>query len=211
MYGEIKINDNYFEVSKTFIILIANLKIVLYYLSKNNYENAKIYFKKVFTKLINNNYIFRFELNINEPNDNMFSFIRDFIFNSPYFNPHLYANAIQINRNETTDNKMLIYNDIKGDKMFKMKNDKLPKFVDIKVSINDPEQLIDLIFENEQIKIYFSQEIIKTIEELTKYMYQKPYLIMFGRMNFNQNPKNDTTAPERINIDQHFHSAFNGE
>ncbi|KAK8843652.1 hypothetical protein M9Y10_024715 [Tritrichomonas musculus] len=79
--------DNQLEISKTFIICLANLKLTDYYLYNEDYEESKKYFAKSLHKIRDDKlqYQFRFHFNI-EDKGNPFSYIKKYILNFPAFN-----------------------------------------------------------------------------------------------------------------------------
>ena len=81
--------DERLEISKTFVICLANLKLARYYLMESDNEKSRKYFIKSLTKIHleteSQNYQFRFQFNKNE-SKNIFSYLKTFILFYPLFN-----------------------------------------------------------------------------------------------------------------------------
>ena len=79
--------DYRLNISKMFIICFTNLKLVDYFLSKSNYEEARKYFIKSFSKFSLNKepYEFRFKYQPEQKED-CFAYLRSYILGFPLFN-----------------------------------------------------------------------------------------------------------------------------
>lgn len=205
--------DKRLEISKTFLICFANLKIFEYYFTKMNYEKANYYFIKSFSKLILK-YKFDFELNQKE-NKNMFSYLRNFILFSPLFNfEHQQIEKFYSDSNINVDAKPIF--DHKNDKIIKINekfNFELIKnhpqknmTIDMKIRFNHPEKLYDFIIANEEFQTFFIEEIREIIKIMHKIIYEKPYRILFGRINIEKKKKERKIFQK--NIDDFFYDGF---
>ena len=103
--------DERLEVSKTFIICLANLKLTKHYCSTSDYAKAKQYFIKSFAKIISNDANLNYQFKFNADKDDVSHYLKNFIFNFPKFNfinqqklfEDLEINDIQLTAN--TDSK----------------------------------------------------------------------------------------------------------
>ena len=206
MYQKYHYNDKYFEASKTFIICFTNLKLCEYYFLQSKYDESRKYFNKAFSKLISNNYQFCFQL-FND-SDEIFSYIRFFILQSPLFDlindsdintTYFFTNKHVERRINSKDNFVLkksIYNPSKDQ--------------DIKIDkkcfiFNDPVELFDCIKANTIFQKQFLKEIKIILNIMKNILYTPPYLILHGRINYKKE-MNDNSVLQ--NIDKYFYEGF---
>lgn len=78
--------DERLEISKTFIICLANLKLTKHYCSTSDYAKAKQYFIKSFAKIISNDVNLNYQFKFNADKDDVSQYLKNFIFNFPKFN-----------------------------------------------------------------------------------------------------------------------------
>lgn len=106
--------DKRLEISKLFVICLANLKLTDYFLANFNLEEARKYFIRIFTNLQNKyedeSYKFRFKYNEKDSN-NVFSYLKLFILNFPLFNLTNQPN-LNVNLNDSSNLKQSGTNDI---------------------------------------------------------------------------------------------------
>ncbi|KAK8889305.1 hypothetical protein M9Y10_034051 [Tritrichomonas musculus] len=115
--------DERLEVSKTFIVCLANLKLTKHYCSTSDYAKAKQYFIKSFAKIISNDANLNYQFKFNADKDDVSYYLKNFIFNFPKFNfinqqklfEDLEINDIQLTAN--TDSKFKFQLTKTNDKM----------------------------------------------------------------------------------------------
>ncbi|KAK8835369.1 hypothetical protein M9Y10_025134 [Tritrichomonas musculus] len=121
IYRDIRRVDKRLEISKLFIICLVDFKLIDYYFLQNNFGESKKYFIKLINRLKFNSkdsiYPFKFKIQCENENkekllNNLFSYLKRFVFNFPLFNlinqPNLDLNKYsdifsQNNENEFQD------------------------------------------------------------------------------------------------------------
>lgn len=83
-FHDIEYTDERLSISQMFVIRFTNLKLTDYFLTNEDYAEAKKYFVRSFSKLIDKNY--KFEFHFNSGLLNPFSYLKSFILNNPKFN-----------------------------------------------------------------------------------------------------------------------------
>ncbi|KAK8883474.1 hypothetical protein M9Y10_042566 [Tritrichomonas musculus] len=117
IFHNIQHYDKRLEISKTFIISFTNLKLVHYFLQKSDLTEAKKYFIRAFSKLIQNTedltYSFKYKF-VNDGKNNHSSYLKFFFLNFPLFNlrkqPNINSilNQIEKELNQTFSNDEII-------------------------------------------------------------------------------------------------------
>lgn len=171
-------SDFILEISKEFVISYSDIKLVKYFLLKHNFDDAKKYYQKVFSRIKNDKYLFQFCFP-KDKSKNVFSYLKAFIFGYPIFNITNQPNVILDPgfQKEIEDiqsgNEIGIYSNEKTKKKQSEKkvNDKMKsnegcdsEYLEMK-KLKEYEKM-------EQIKEYFYQ--IEMIEEINKYPSFEP-------------------------------------
>ncbi|KAK8845103.1 hypothetical protein M9Y10_021283 [Tritrichomonas musculus] len=171
-------SDFNLEISKEFVISYSDIKLVKYFLLKHNFDDAKKYYQKVFSRIKNDKYLFQFCFP-KDKSKNVFSYLKAFIFGYPKFNITNQPNVILDPgfQKEIEDiqsgNEIGIYSNEKTKKKQSEKkvNDKMKsnegcdsEYLEMK-NLKEYEKM-------EQIKEYFYQ--IEMIEEINKYPSFEP-------------------------------------
>lgn len=174
--NKITVKSEYLINSMIFIICLANLQITNDYLSKSDTSNAKTYFCRVFSKIINDDYQFEVEINNNNnTGDNLFDDIRNLIFNYPDFN----IDKIEKIENEQTNNNNNLLS-----KKLNAEHNNFPK------KLCNPDELFQFATSNAYFTTIFINEINKTIKQMNNILYTYPYVILFGMMKIKINSIN---------------------
>ena len=185
--------DKRLEISKKFIVCLANLKIFVYYFTHENAIESEKYFCKSFQNLILNSedlkYQFRFTLNSKNP----FSYVKNFILNYPLFYLNFNEKSVPIEKQNSEIN--LRFQSI--EKVKKFFNSGVKDSYDLDESIDcyevecgneepiileDPKKLFRLIDANSKYKTDLLKEIKEIIRIMESILYKPPYLILFGRI-----------------------------
>lgn len=198
-----EIYDERFQLSKTFIICLTNLKLSLYFI-KYDHDNAQKYFARAFSSIINRyKQNFRFDSN---NNNEIYSYIKDFILGFPFFNTPRLLNKINIKeaqeiiqkevfdkmdeknnnkkKNETIlESEILSIEALKNiQKEFFDKIDEKCKTEPKNEIIDNPDDLFTHALKNKELLI---TTITSIIDEMNTILFTPPYLILFSRMKNN--------------------------
>lgn len=180
------IEDEYLEISKTFIICLTNLKLTIYYLSKKNYtQQSEYYFQKVFNKMKT------FSIELDFKARNIFANLKPFILNYEDF--HLFDKNIEILQNRTKSRKIILPDMNKIKKVEKRDDIGMVSLSSSKLSFGEsrrnerkiftnPKDLFAFAVQNDTYKEDLFDEIEEIINEMDSILYQPPYRILFGRM-----------------------------
>ena len=219
--------DKRFEISKTFIICLTNLKLFYYYISLSNIEESKKYFIESIVKLqlndsnSNLNYTFNFKYT---QTLNSFSYLKSFILGFPLFKydkiikKHIILKTSNDNYIINKSNNLTIKNiqepleNKQNDFVLNVKKEGIKNIIQTKnqnneIVFNDPGELFDFVIEKKDLKCMFINEIKDLIDVMEKILYTPPYQILFGRINIQKlesNKENDKS----MNIDNNFYSGF---
>lgn len=224
MFHNARHNDKQLEISKTFIICHANLKLCLYYLLEQKYNESRTYFIKSFRKLIHSKHQFSIF--------NLKTFIFEFppfsLKNQSNFDFDLYNGTKEIPNISTTKSKAnkslnnirnvreieelkLIYykNNIKyveNEEESIEKDDKTKLF-------DDPGKLFDFFTSCKNLENTLINEIQDIIETMHQIIYTKPYPILFGRIRIDKpKPKPKVVNyPYMKEINELFYEGFSLE
>ena len=196
VYNEIHI-DPRLEISKVFILCLVNLKLVLYYNSKSEYEESQKYFVKSLEKLVkktkNTPYTFQFRLKNTQNPEDLFSYIEDFILYSPVFKlteqPHL-PSDLNLNREDQNYN-----------------NDQDEQYLDI-IFINDPSELFEMCMNESLFHESFISTIEQTVKTMDKILYTPPYCILFGRISIEKSKTSENLKQIIPKINEDFYKGF---
>lgn len=210
--------DKRLEISKIFIILLANLKLTNHYLFQNNLEESKKYFIKSLSKLTDLS-IFQFSFNQEKIKDN-FSYLKIFILSHPLFN---LVNQPIIGSEVNSILNDLISKFSKGKQNSKKsKNDNKTRIVKCKYKLlkneiqkdeiiyNDLGGLFDYVISNILLKNAFVEEIQEIISLIEKILYTPPYSFLFGRIDIRKpKPKvMEILYPNAKEINEIFYEGF---
>ena len=189
IYRNCKINDKRLELSKTFIICLTNLKLIVHYFTLSNYDKSKRHFIRALRKLeVDSNQV---TLLIKKP-ENLFLYLKNFILNSPLFNlinqPDLTSSikgtlekiSILDKKRQRLSQLLKNNNFVDGRNKIKDKN----KNVYYKIVFHNSDELFDYIISNSEYNNIFIKEIQSIIEIMMEIIYTPPYSILFGRMSF---------------------------
>ena len=173
-------SDTRLQASKTFIICLANLKLVKYFLSKSEYYKSKKYFIRALSKINEDSY-FKFIVHL-EDTTKMFSGLKSMILGSRLF--------ILDEKYKSDDNKKHSY---------QFENE---------IVFQSPQSLFDFASQNPEVTSIFIDEITNIISIMESKLYQYPYLILFGRIKINKIKRKDTVNSRAVNINKLFYEGF---
>lgn len=188
MFHGKEIIDEQLQLSKSFIIFIADCKLVKYFLllekSELNQNEAHKYFEKMITKIKNNE---------------MFSDIKDKYLELDFMScedEYPYSN----------ENKEFLDS---------YKNNHFEKCVEtnqnkVKCIYKNCDLLFDIINDNESNKKQFLEKTEEIIQIMEKTLYSPPYNILFGRFSANKKQK-DFSNSSIINIGSIFYEGFGAD
>ena len=221
-------SDSRLDISKMFIICFTNLKLVDFYLLKQDYEESRKYFIRSLAKLkiIDSNapYKFHFLFDRNSPKES-FSYLESFILNFPLFNLNKKDQVVNDKKQSDDSNN----DDFKeGEKTeFQKKKDNLiiekmkknsdsddfyypndfhSEINDEDLIFDDPDKLFDFFYPNNELRNIFHLEIQKIIRIMKEIIYTPPYAILLGRINIEKTEIN--VIDERVLINELFYEGF---
>lgn len=195
-------NDNIFDISKSFIICCANLKLTKYYFSQKNYDESKYYFQNFFMSIMSDKYPFNI----------LFSYLKKYILNSPLFglidNQMLSFKNKNIKENNTQFN--LISNNLNEKQKSKEKYtqgsfNSISSNIDDEINFKNPSQLFDFIKNKPQLNELFIKEIQNILTIMENELYKYPYAILFGRIIIPNSTKKEKVVN---NIDEKFYDGL---
>lgn len=191
-----EIHDERFQLSKTFIICVTNLKLSLFFI-KSDHSNAQKYFTRAFSTIINiYKQNFRFDSN---NNDDVYSYIKDFILGFPLFSTPRSLNKINIKevhdfiqreifdkmdqkQNKEKKNETILDSEILSIEAQKIidKECKTEHKNETKSEIIDnPDDLFIHALKNEDLLI---RTISSIIDKMNTILFTPPYSILFSRI-----------------------------
>ena len=168
--------DVQFEISKTFIITLANLKIVHYYLLQSNFEEARKFFIKTCQKI-----------------ETVISLLRIMSY-------HNKLKFLMKNSNSIYDylNHFILILKLCGLNQQNNLNLK-PVSINFTFLIDDPGKMFDYFIQNNILTSVFIKDVNDLIQTISSIIYNPPYLILFGRIKFTNLEDEEKTNHEHIN------------
>lgn len=157
--------DKRLELSKTFVICLANLKLVKYFLLKSKFDESRKYFIRIFAKIIDETDPFRKKINATGIKS-IFKSLKSMIFCSKIIQ-NIHMNQMP--------------------KVWKSINHAKPK---MKLSLLILKVSSILLFKMMNVKSGFINEIAEIVQIMESDLYQPPYLILFGRIMIKKQKKN---------------------
>ncbi|KAK8847972.1 hypothetical protein M9Y10_019023 [Tritrichomonas musculus] len=197
--------DEQLQESISFVVLLVNCILAQYFILKSNFDKAKKYFVKMYIRIQNEKHCpflqEFFEIlpikqyfiklsNMNNQNKNQqIELIDDILMNK---NDHSYAQQIKYFHSLSEQEKIMVLNHDSSDD-FEEDN------------CEDPNDLFDIIKENESLITELLSCIHETIQKMENILYKPPYLILFGRIPIMSQRKQDKPSHDTsININHNF-------
>lgn len=183
------IDDQMFQDSQDFIAYFVNFKLALYFLTTNDFENAKKYFiKAIFNK---------FFIDSSNEYSNIFSSLKKFLL----------VIFSKIEKSSIVDKKQKISPiDDSTDFIDENKQYLNDKQCSIENIINE-NYLIDLILNDSNCKIQLIKEIQRIVDDVNNILYSPPYSVLFGRINYHMKHKLKDLQTKK-NITKPFYDGF---
>lgn len=196
-----EITDKRLRISISFIILYTDLKLLRYFLLSDNKDKSKYYFSKIIEKFDAICFKNLLEIQI-EKNENIFIYIRELIFNFFLFDIKNYNFQSEVNQKQSEfmqiQNTFLI-NDQFADSI-------LDNYINDILNGKNPTQFFEIIIEN---KFYVSQ-FLKMLQDLIDFisliLYDKPYIILFGKFPIDK--KFDLSYTTKMKVNHFFYDGF---
>lgn len=200
--------DKRLDISKKFVICFTNLKLVDYYLSKSNYNEAKNYFNKAFTEIISNDDSYKFQFQFHK--NYLFAYVKLFIFKCPLFNSLEPNFDLPINSISTNRISILMNNKEKEYLTNCMKRNINEMNVLDTLKFTNAGDLFDFVINEKEVKKLFMKEIKDIILLMNNILYTEPYNILFGRINMKRKKKSTNNNPNSYakDINELFYEGF---
>ena len=215
MFNGSSFNDPILNISKTFVIILANLKLVETFLIIKNFDESKKYFMasiRSYVKYTLFDYWYCFTDIID-----YFSDIKWFILGLPFFNlENQKYFKLNIGRNsmrseiEKIMKKLKIQNNESknGDDKFEEKEEE--EELDEKSILDCFVILFEYVITSNRIRELFIKNIRETIKLMTKILNTPPYAILFGQINVKKPKKikKEKVYPYMKEINEIFYEGF---
>ena len=187
--------DKQLEISKMFIICLANLNLTLFYFTLKKYEDAKKYFIKSLAKINSCNHQYKFRFKFDSQQKDIFLSLRLFVLNFPLFNL----------KNQPNFN----YDDLMNEDKITFKTNSLIEIYILRQLLNvneiknfeteKPDDFFDFVIKNDKLKGLFALEIKLIIIIMKKILYTPPYPILFGKISIENRKETIKSFIENIN------------
>ncbi|KAK8838036.1 Interleukin-1 receptor-associated kinase 4 [Tritrichomonas musculus] len=178
-------HDKRLEISKIFIICLANMKLVEYHFIQSNYEEAKKFFSKAFSKIKLNDerlsYKFLFQFNEKNNGENIFSYLKKYIINFPLFNLNNQPNlSIDLDQSFVEENQ-------RQNELYK-KAKEIENNDHLEYESKETEQIIEKCFNNdifEEEKKLKKNRNISSIKMIENKSFEDPISLFHYTINAN--------------------------